>query len=309
MKSSNKFSQASTCSWLPEELINPAPKAPMPTPEEILAIFKGDLPVRPAGAPKGNSKLLPAGYVGIREAWMPDALPPYQPVEVTQVREAKPAPKPAAPVAQRAADSASFDAAREKAKQIMAEAEAARAEAMQLVAGAQQQANTLLETTKQEAELRLQQAYEQGKAQAEAELASAIQSAQAAISEIANWHAEVLAQSESAVIEMVKDMARALFSSGIVVDSTVLQETFTKVLMRARSLGNLRIFVHPEDAAHIDPAWRDFQVTISGQRIQIIPTESVRPGGCFIEGDQGTVDARIENRLDTVLSVFDNQTV
>ena len=87
----------------------------------------------------------------------------------------------------------------------------------------------------------------------------------------------------------------------------VLQDTFTKALLRGRSLGNLRIFVHPEDAARLDPGWRDFQVTISGQRIQIVPTESVRPGGCYIEGDQGTVDARIETRLDAVLNVFENQ--
>jgi flagellar assembly protein FliH len=296
--------------WKPEELCDPTPKEPMPSVEEILAIFKGSLPIRPAGAPTGSSSLVRSYQASANPAWVPEALQPYQPLpEVAQVVVARSAAKPVPPAAQRASDTLAAEAAREKARLILAEAEASRAEAAQTLADAQQQAKDVVETARLEAESCLHQAYEQGQAQAHAELASAIQTAQATITEAANWRAELLAQSESAVIEMVKDMARTLFSNGIVVEPAVLQDTFTKILMRARSLGNLRIFVHPNDALHIDPAWRDFQVTISAQRIQIIPTESVRPGGCFIEGDQGTVDARIETRLDAVLNVFENQAV
>ncbi len=306
MKSFSKPAQA--LAWQAEELFDPTPKAPMPSPDEILAIFKGELPLRPAAAPSGSSSLIRPGYGFVSQAWMPEAIQPYQPgIEVIPTPEIKVAVKPA-PAAQRVIDVQAYEAAGEKSRQILAEATAARAEALQALADAQQQARELIENATREAEQRLQQAYEQGKSQAEAELASAIQAAQATISEAANYRTELLAQSEPAVIEMVKDMARTLFGSGIIVDPSVLQDTFTKVLLRARALGNLRIFVHPDDALRIDPAWRDFQVTISGQRIQIIPTESVHPGGCFIEGDQGTVDARIETRLDSVLSVFDNQT-
>jgi flagellar biosynthesis/type III secretory pathway protein FliH len=309
MKSSNNPPQVrnSAAFWQPDELCDPTPKEPMPSVEEILAIFKGSLPLRPAGGPSGSSSLVHAYYGAASQAWVPQALPPFQPqVKAAPLAEVK-APVKEQPAAQRASDTLAFETAREKSKQMLAEAAASQAEALQVLADAQQQAKQLIEAATLEADQRLQQAYEQGKAQAEAELASAIQSAQASITETANWRAEMLAQSETAVIDMVKDMARILFSNGILVDPAVLQDTFTKVLMRARSLGNLRIFVHPDDALHIDPAWRDFQVTVSAQRIQIIPTESVGPGGCFIEGDQGTVDARIETRLEAVLNVFENQ--
>jgi flagellar assembly protein FliH len=296
--------------WKPEELCDPTPKEPMPSVEEILAIFKGSLPLRPAGALTGSSSLVRSYQASTNPAWVPETLQPFQPQpEVAPVVVARPVAKTVPPAAQRASDFLAAEAAQEKAKLIFAEADASRAEAAQALAGAQQQARELVEAARLEAESCMQQAYEQGRAQAEAELASAIQAAQATITEAANWRAELLAQSESAVIEMVKDMAHTLFSNGMVVAPAVLQETFTKILMRARSLGNLRIFVHPDDALHIDPAWRDFQVTVSAQRIQIIPTESVRPGGCFIEGDQGTVDARIETRLEAVLNVFENQAV
>ena len=109
------------------------------------------------------------------------------------------------------------------------------------------------------------------------------------------------------VVDMVKDMARAPCLAMALWSIRGAAELFSRALMHARTMGCLRIFVHPGDASRLDPDWRDFQVTISGQRIQIVPTDSVHPGGCFIEGDHGAVDARIETRMGAVMSVFEHQ--
>jgi flagellar biosynthesis/type III secretory pathway protein FliH len=103
-------------------------------------------------------------------------------------------------------------------------------------------------------------------------------------------------------------MAGILFGSDMVLDPKVVQEVCARALMKARTMGSLRIFVNPRDAVQLDADWRDFQVSISGQRIQIVPTDSIHPGGCFIEGDHGAVDARLETRLGAVMKVFETQT-
>jgi flagellar assembly protein FliH len=311
MKSSSRINGAEQAfiGWQPVEFATEAPEDAVVTPDEIMALFKGNLPMRPPAALRGSSGLLPRQASQASQPWQVAELPKTvrQP-EYERISEAKATPRPLSGTGQRKSDAALVEATREKVNHLFEEAHNTRAEAMRILTDAQLQAQEILEKARQEAERRVREAYDLGKAQAEAEFTSSTRTAQAILSEVATWRDEMLSQSESAVIEMVKDMARTLFSNGMLVDHTVLQDTFTKALLRGRSLGNLRIFVHPEDAARLDPGWRDFQVTISGQRIQIVPTESVRPGGCYIEGDQGTVDARIETRLDAVLNVFENQT-
>jgi flagellar biosynthesis/type III secretory pathway protein FliH len=59
----------------------------------------------------------------------------------------------------------------------------------------------------------------------------------------------------------------------------------------------LRIYVHPEDALALPPHWAHQQATFSGQKIELIPSDIIKRGGCFIEGQYGSVDARIETQL------------
>ena len=42
-----------------------------------------------------------------------------------------------------------------------------------------------------------------------------------------------------------------------------------------------------------------------GEQVKIIPTGNVLPGGCLIKGNIGTVDARVETQLNTILKTFD----
>ena len=56
--------------------------------------------------------------------------------------------------------------------------------------------------------------------------------------------------------------------------------------------------------SHLDPAWREYQQLISGNRIQIIPSDGIKAGGCFVQGQMGTVDARVETQMKAVLEVF-----
>lgn len=291
--------------WEPIDLGIPVAR-PEVSPEEVMALFMGDLPPRPPAGLRGSSDLKPRDLVYPAWALQDLADLPDEELDAPPALGKAKIPEPAiSTVAPRVVEAPVPQAVQENLKNMIEETQRMRAEAQRQLEDAHKQAQEILEKARKEAEVRLQQGYLQGKAQGEAQLTSSIQAAQSIVNEMGLWQNELFAQSEPVVIGMIKEIAQTLFSNGMQVEPLVLQDTFTKALVRARTMGNLKIFMHPSDATRIDPAWRDFQTVVSGQRIQIIPTESVKPGGCYIEGDQGAVDARIENRLDAALKIFD----
>jgi flagellar biosynthesis/type III secretory pathway protein FliH len=65
----------------------------------------------------------------------------------------------------------------------------------------------------------------------------------------------------------------------------------------------LRVRVHPGDAAVLSPTWAQ-QAAPTGQRLELVPDENIRRGGCLVEGEAGMVDARVETQQQLVLSAL-----
>jgi flagellar biosynthesis/type III secretory pathway protein FliH len=73
----------------------------------------------------------------------------------------------------------------------------------------------------------------------------------------------------------------------------------------AQGLGDLNIFLNPRDAKLLDSSWSEYQLLVSGNKVRIIPSEKITPGGCMVKGNMGTVDARVETQLAAVLNTFE----
>jgi flagellar biosynthesis/type III secretory pathway protein FliH len=43
---------------------------------------------------------------------------------------------------------------------------------------------------------------------------------------------------------------------------------------------------------------------ITGNKVRIIPSEKIQPGGCFVKGGMGMVDARVETQLAAILNTI-----
>jgi flagellar assembly protein FliH len=183
-----------------------------------------------------------------------------------------------------------------------------QAQANALLAEAQAQAEALLRDAREQAEQLRRQAYAQGRAEAEAELRDLLHTVNTMVQETQSWYEAFLAQSEFLVLEMVAAIARALFSEGFALDAETLQQTYTRVLEHTRALGDLRMYVNPEDARLLDPYWKEAQAALRDQRIKLIPSDSIRRGGCFVEGQYGAVDGRIEVRLERLLTSLIQET-
>lgn len=195
--------------------------------------------------------------------------------------------------------------AEQEAAQILSQA---RQQAEELLVQAQLTADETLREAQEEAQQTLQAAmgegYRQGWAKAEEEAASALRAAAEVVRQFNQWREGMFAQSETILLEMVRQTARTMFGDGVHLEPQALEANLNRVLENAKSLGDLKVYLHPGDAEKLDPAWREYQQLITGNRVQVIPSDGIKPGGCFVQGQMGTVDARVETQLRAVMEVF-----
>ncbi len=180
--------------------------------------------------------------------------------------------------------------------------------AAEIIAKAEKQANEIIQQAESQAMQLTHQAYQDGLAAGNAEISDLLKTARAIAEEVDTWRESTLAKGEMMMLRLVIEIAQSLFGEGLPLDPDTLGNAFSRALTQAKTLGDLRIYVHPEDAVALTPHWAQQQATFSGQKIELIPSEIIKRGGCFIEGQYGSVDARIETQLqmtkDTLLETL-----
>lgn len=173
----------------------------------------------------------------------------------------------------------------------------AKAEAEQIITQAQAEANRIVQEAQEQATLIQRQAYADGQAAANAEAQSMLKAARAIVDEVQKWKENLFEEGEMMMLRLVIEIAQTIFGDGLPLDPDTLGQAFTRALSQAKSLGDLRVYLHPEDAAILSAHWDKLQGVTAGQRIDLIPSDLIKRGGCFIEGQYGTVDARVETQF------------
>ena len=181
----------------------------------------------------------------------------------------------------------------------------ARSQAEEIMLAAQAEADDVLLQAQSEIDEQKKAGFEQGRNEARAELDDALKAARAMLGEVEAWKKDLIGHGENILIEMVKDISRKMFGEGLELDKNLLQSNLNRVFESAHGLGNLNIFLNPRDARLLDSSWIDQQVLISGGQVKIIPSGNIARGGCYIKGNMGTVDGRVETQLDAILNTFD----
>ena len=176
--------------------------------------------------------------------------------------------------------------------------------AARLIDDARVQANEIVLTAQQIADQIRQDAQEQGIESSKAEMRETLQAAYAIITVAREWRADMMCQSEHMVIDLVKKIGQKMFGDGLVLDNAILQQHFAEVLESARALDDLRIYMNPLDAAELGPDWREYQASALGRKVEISSSESIKRGGCYIQGEWGTADALVETQLAAILHQF-----
>ena len=173
----------------------------------------------------------------------------------------------------------------------------ARLEAEGILSAAQKKAEATIRESQENAAEIARQAREEGIAGGRAEIAGLLRLANGIVTEVQSWQEGILRQSEDLVLGLVQDITGKLFGGGFALDTERLEKVFERALAEAKSLGDLRIRAHPEDVSMLDELWPARQTAIRGQKIEMVPDQDVQRGGCYVDGQFGSVDGRVETQL------------
>lgn len=176
--------------------------------------------------------------------------------------------------------------------------------AEKIVEEAQEKSDEIIVSAQKTAEQIRQEAYNQGVENAKAEMKETLQAATAVINVAREWRSDMMKQAEPMIMDLVKKIAQKMFGEGVVLDNATLQQHFSSVLETARSLDDLRIYMNPHDANALGPDWREYQASLIGHKVEIISNDSIKRGGCYIQGEWGTADALVETQLNAILNQF-----
>jgi flagellar biosynthesis/type III secretory pathway protein FliH len=266
--------------------------------EHIMVLFDAGKEHQP-GQPNHASRLTfhPRGLEVALDNWFPDDLD-------LQVEEEKPA--------QWEFINPSNDFTDIPEQQNLQEKLEAEKERIDLIKRARTEAEEVLRAAHLEADkiiLHARDEIEQAKTNAYQAACKEMQDALAAtwemVEETRKWQTSFMESGEQVLTGMLKEIAQTVFGEGVNLDSNALQINLNRIMESAQRLGDLNIFLNPQDANLLDPSWSDYQLLITGNKVRVVPSEKILPGGCFVKGCTGAVDARVETQLASVLNTID----
>lgn len=195
-----------------------------------------------------------------------------------------------------------MNAALDCAAQLKAEAEKTAA---QIIEKAQADAREIEAASLQEAELRRQQGYGDGVEAARKEAVSILKMAQNVLEEAYRWQQQTMTESEPAIIEMLKSISQDLFGEGFVLNLQEIEGVITRAISQASRLGDLRVYMNPDDAMQLISLWQESEIILNGQKIALVSSQNIQRGGCFIDGQYGMVDSRVPDQLAQIHKTLD----
>lgn len=211
--------------------------------------------------------------------------------------QAKPLPTEPEPHPQKEEQEQTLLAARE---QVIKEAEL---QAQELLAQAQQRSQTILAQAKQEG---YDQGYAQGKeegiVQGRTESLAAVQpilaQAQEVLAQTLGLEAEIQHQLERSLAKLALAIARKVVGELAAEKEELVLYTAKRALQKVRGELQVTIRVNLKDLEFIGQERTTLLAQADGIReIKIVDDPRVEPGGCLIETNLGTIDARLETQF------------
>lgn len=160
----------------------------------------------------------------------------------------------------------------------------------------------LVEAVKTQA---FREGYEEGKAQAEAELAvrmqEASEEAQALIQEAIQSKGDIIQEAEPFLVELSSAIAEKVIDRKLADDENLTLSLIRQTLSRKREQGTITLCVAPSQFSLINSAREELAMSIDSQaELQILPDATVKDRGCVIRSNFGSVDARIDTQLSEI---------
>jgi flagellar assembly protein FliH len=178
----------------------------------------------------------------------------------------------------------------------------AKEQAAVIIADANQAAAQILANAQKEVESLKQKAFMEGMNAAKAETAQSMHQVERVFQETQLWQEQVMHKSQGRIMEMIVEIGRKLFGNGFDLSAEQIDHIVSRAINEGSRLGDLRIYLNPEDSKILVNLWQESEITVNGQRIQIVSSQNISRGGCFIDGQFGIVDGRVEEQMDQIIT-------
>lgn len=187
-------------------------------------------------------------------------------------------------------------------KDPQAEAEAilasAKAEAEQLLAQAQNDVDKIYADAKKEG---WEEGYAEGKATGETELESIIADIQKVSESTVEAHNKLLAQSKADMGTIALAATKKILTETLTVQPDIIAEIVAEVIEEASIHGECYVRVNPKDFAILQPHWKAVaHLQQPDSTWELIPDKRVSRGGCMIDIEGGTIDARLQTKISQI---------
>jgi flagellar assembly protein FliH len=180
------------------------------------------------------------------------------------------------------------------------------AHAADLVDEARRRADELLaEATSEVAEVReaghrqgRDEGYLAGMNEARAELADALALVQTAARFAQDVRNQLLAATETEIIELVIDTVQAVIGERLTSDDSFVLLTVERALQKLGNQNAVRVRVHPQDVAIVSSHLETRTGAV--QAFDVFGDGTIGVGGCVIDTAAGEIDARLDVQLDAI---------
>jgi len=190
--------------------------------------------------------------------------------------------------------------AEEDAKHII---EMAKVQAQSLFTDAQTQAGLIKQQAHQQG---YQEGIAEGRQAGQAELKDKLHLVYQLAHEAAEGKEQILANSESDIVNLVIEVAKKVIGEEINLNRQVITQVAATAIAQVRSTDPLTIRVNPQDVETLMDYWNDALGENPGERHwQIVADRRVRAGGCIIDTEAGQVDAQIDTQLVRIRNAFE----
>jgi flagellar assembly protein FliH len=204
------------------------------------------------------------------------------------------------------AEEAAFQEVKRKTNEAQSFKREAEDDAEKIVAEAKQQAQAIETAARSAFEAERQEAEERGRVagreagfdEGKAEVERLIQRTQTILERAQDKRAEILAETEQQIIDLVLLISRKVIKVISENQRNVVISNVVQALRKVKGRGNILIRVNMMDLKMTSDHTKEFIKLVEGAKsIQVIEDSTVDPGGCVIETDFGEIDARISSQL------------
>lgn len=106
---------------------------------------------------------------------------------------------------------------------------------------------------------------------------------------------------ELEILNLVFEIARKVIKMEVQLNREAAVEVVKNTLRRVADSTSLRIRVHADDLQTVRANREELYTMVDGiRKVEIIEDRRVGPGGCILETDAGTIDARIETQMEEI---------